>query len=196
MARLAIFIDGGYVDRLASDHFDVWIDFSKFVGEITAAVSGKTAEPMDLLRTYYYNCLPYQSNPPSQEERKRFSGKRNFFDALRRLDSFEVREGRLALRGHDGGKPIFQQKRTDLMLGLDFAPLSSKRQITHAALVAGDSDFIPAVQAAKSEGVSAWLFHGPRKNHQNSTYAQELWLESDARFAMTQSFAQSVAQRR
>lgn len=196
MARLAIFIDGGYVDRLAIDHFDVRIDFSKFVSEITAAVSGKTAEPMDLLRTYYYRCLPYQSSPPSQEERKRFSGKRNFFDALRRLDSFEVREGRLELRGYDSGKPMFQQKRTDLMLGLDFALLSSKRQITHAAIVAGDSDFIPAVQAAKSEGASVRLFHGPRESRQISTYAQELWLESDARLEMTQSFAQSVAQQR
>ena len=150
----------------------------------------KTSDTLDLLRTYYYDSLPYQSDPPTQEERERFAGKRRFFQALRRIESFQVREGRLALRGYDyRGQPMFQQKRVDLMLGLDFALLSSKRQITHAVLIAGDSDFIPAVEVAKQEGIAVWLFHGPgRTSESRSTYAEELWVAADVRFELTQDF--------
>ena len=194
MARLAIFIDGGYVDKLASTEFSVWVDYQKFVNEIVNTISSNTKEPLDLLRTYYYNCLPYQSSPPTAFEEKQFASKRSFFGALTRLDKFLVREGRLAFRGQDNrGEPIFQQKRTDLLLGLDFALLSGKRQITHAALVAGDSDFIPAVEIAKQEGVVVSLFHGPTKDRrEDSNYAQELWSAADERIELTQSFMESV----
>ena len=144
MAILAIFIDGGYLDPQAR-RYNIRVDISKLVSEIRETVASKTREPLDLLRTYYYDCLPYQSNPSTEAEDRRFARKRSFFDRLRRFDRFEVREGRLALRGYDSnGEPIFQQKRTDLLLGLDFALLSGKNRITHAAVVAGDSDFLPA----------------------------------------------------
>ena len=154
MARLAIFIDGGYIDALAQRHFHRRVDYRLLCAEITAAVSAKTPEPVDLLRSYYYHCLPYQGNPPSEEEAQRYAQSRRFFDALRRLERFEVREGRLAYRGDDAeGKPVFQQKRTDLLLGLDFALLSGKQRITHAAVLAGDSDLLPAFAVGQQEGV-------------------------------------------
>ena len=149
MARLAIFVDGGYVDALAEDEFSIWVDPGKFGEEIRQIVAAKTPESVDLLRTFYYHCLPYQSNPPTEEEKYRFGQKRRFFDALRYLSRFAVREGRLVLKGHNAdGEPIFQQKRVDLLLGLDFALLSGKRQITHAAVVSGDSDLLPAFHIA------------------------------------------------
>ena len=189
MARLAIYIDGGYFDQI-SRNIGVRVDFDKFVNEILTVVADRTPDPLDLLRTYYYDSLPYQSDPPTPEERDRFAGKRRFFEALRRIERFQVREGRLAFRGYDKrDKPIFQQKRVDLMLGLDFALSSSKRQITHAALIAGDSDFIPAVKVAKQEGISVWLFHGPgRSSGSRSTYADELWVAADMRFELTREF--------
>ncbi len=187
MARLAIFIDGGYVDALAME-FSVWVDYDKFVKEVVNVIASKTAEPLDLLRTYYYNCLPYQSSSPTALEADKFGKKRSFFNALKRLDRFLVREGRLAFRGYDkqDNKPIFVQKRTDLQLGLDFALLSGRHQITHAALVAGDSDFIPAVEVAKQEGIVVFLFHGP------SSGGQELWYEADERFELNQGFMSRV----
>ena len=143
MARLAIFIDGGYVDKLASE-FSIWVDYGKFIQEVVEVISRRTAGPLDLLRTYYYNCLPYQSSPPTDSEQEQFARARRFFNALTRLDRFLVREGRLAFRGiDDQGKPMFQQKRIDLLLGLDFALLSGKHQITHAVLVAGIATSYP-----------------------------------------------------
>ena len=85
------------------------------------------------------------------------------------------------------GKPIFQQKRTDMLLGLDVARLSATKQITHAAIVSGDSDFLPAIDLASQEGVAIWLFHGPP-----STYAKELWLRADERCEMDSAFMQRI----
>lgn len=195
VARLAIFIDGGYLDVLARDDFRVWIDHRRLSAEITRTVAAGTAEPLDLLRTYYYDCLPYQSDPPTPEERERFSRKASRFNALNRLDNYTVREGRLMFRGRDaGGNPIFQQKRVDLLLGLDFALLSAKNQITHAALVSGDSDLIPAVEVAQQAGIATWLFHGPRQSGRSS-YSNELWQAADRRVAMDKAFIDSVAMR-
>jgi uncharacterized LabA/DUF88 family protein len=196
MARLAIFVDGGYVDALATDEFSIPVDFGKLANEITKVVASKTPEPVDLLRTFYYHCLPYQSNPPTDEERVRFAQKRSFFNALQRLPRFALREGRLAFKGLSiAGEPIFQQKRTDLLLGLDFALLSGKRQITHAVVLAGDSDLLPAFRVAKDEGILVWLFHGPRKSKKNgrSTFADELWLNADERFEIDEAFMKLVA---
>lgn len=114
---------------------------------------------------------------------------------MRGLDNYTVREGRLMFRGRDANdQPIFQQKRVDLLMGLDFAMLSAKRQITHAAVITGDPDFIPAVEIAQQEGIITWLFHGPRQTG-HSTYAYELWLAADRRVEMDQAFMDSVAMR-
>lgn len=195
MARLAIFMDGGYIDALAEVEFGVRVDYKRLSDAIVDGVASKTPEPVDLLRTYYYHCLPYQSSPPTSDERARFSRMRSFLNALRRLERFTIREGRLAFRGMDSlGRPIFQQKRTDLLLGLDFALLSAKKQITHAAIVTGDSDLLPAMVVAQQEGIAAWLVHGPRVNSKgDSTYAEELWEAADERMELTLGLMNSVA---
>lgn len=185
MARLAIFIDGAYLDSVCREHFGgTGIDFEKFSEAIRTIVAAATPEPVDILRTLYYNCPPYQSNPPTLDESRRYAGFRKFAEALKSLRRFEFREGRLAFRGFDqNNKPIFQQKRVDLLLGLDFALLSGRNQISHIALVAGDSDLIPAVQVAKQEGVGTWLIHGPA-----TSFHRDLWQEADDRHEMDATF--------
>lgn len=195
MTRVAIFIDGGYLTELLKKEFGteelgsssdkvkkpVKIDFDKLAKEIAKRIGN-----VEILRTYYYNCLPYQSSPPSNDEKKRFENAQSFFSALRKLPRFEVREGRLAFRGCDiNGKPIYEQKRVDTLTTLDLALLSIKRQITHAVLLTGDSDFIPAIKAVQSEGVLVWLFHGLRPHG-------DLWDAADERFHITQDFIDQI----
>ena len=189
MARLAIFIDGGYIAKLAEHHFQVWVDFEKLSNETRDKIAANTREPLDLLRTYFYDCLPYQRTPPSDDEARRLGARRRFFAALRRLPRYEVREGRLAYQGDDSrGNPIFQQKRVDLMIGLDIAGLAMKNQITHAAVLSGDSDLLPAIEAARGEGVLVWLMHGTR-----DTYAGELWNAADERLSIDRAFMEGIA---
>lgn len=197
MGRLAIFVDGGYIDSLARQEFGgVRVDYAKLSAEVTATIDGRTSEPVDLLRTLYYHCLPYQSMKPSPEEALRYGRAQAFYSMLRRLPRYEVRLGHLAYRGQDAqGQPIFQQKRVDLLLGLDFALLAGKHQISHAAVLSGDSDLMPAVATAKLEGVCVWLFHGPAraKTSGKPTYALELWEAADERVELTQQFMDGVA---
>ena len=116
------------------------------------------------------------------------SGYQRFMSAVSYIPRFEVREGRLQYRGQKpDGSPDFVQKRVDLLLGLDVALLSAKQQITHMALLAGDGDFHPAVAAAKQEGISFWLFHGPR-----GTYSRELWQAADERIEFDATFMDTV----
>ena len=195
MSRLAIFVDGGYLDALAEEEFGIRVDMGKLGEEIRRIIATKSQDSIELLRTFYYHCLPYQSNPPTEEESIRFGNKRKFFSALNYLPRFTVREGRLVFRGKDiNGKPIFQQKRVDLLLGLDFALLSGKQQIAHAAVVSGDSDLIPAFRVAKEEGILLWLFHGPRESKKDgySTFANELWQEADERYEINLNFMQRI----
>jgi uncharacterized LabA/DUF88 family protein len=152
--RIAIFIDGGYFDATnRSECGGMKIDYAK--------LADKLANGVEILRTYYYNCLPYQQATPTAEEAKRFAQAQKFHFALRALSRFEVREGMLVFRGNNQrGEPIYVQKGIDIQLGVDLVLLSAKQQISHAVVIAGDSDLIPALSVAKNEGVLVHLYHG------------------------------------
>ena len=77
------------------------------------------------------------------------------------------------------------------MIGLDMALLAAKHQVTHLALFSGDSDLLPAVEAAKQEGVVVWLVHGP-----SHTYANDLWTAADNRMIVDREFVAEVARHR
>ena len=178
--RAAIFIDGAYLEFCLRHEFhQARIDYQKL-----AETMAGTA---DLLRTYYYHCPPYQGNPPTSEERERYANRRRFYTALDRLPRYKVRLGILEKRGEeaDGITPRFQQKRVDILLGVDLVQLAAKRQIQQAILLAGDSDFIPAVEVAKAEGVLVRLYHG------NGCHS-DLWQEADERVRIDDAFINSV----
>lgn len=176
--RTAIFIDGAYLDHVLKDEFQhVRIDFAK--------LSARMAGDAQVLRTYYYHCPPYQSTPPTEDERQRYSERRRFYAALDRLPRYMVRLGRLARRSAPGEAPRFEQKRVDILLGVDLVLLAAKGQIQEAIILAGDSDFIPALEVARQEGVLVRLFHGASRHN-------ELWEEADERVRITQDFIDSV----
>lgn len=146
MGRAAIFIDGGYLDKvvereLGGQRFDLF----KF--------STEAAGLDERLRTYYYHCPPYQSAPATDEERARTARADSFYHQLTRLPRFEVRKGRLQKTGS-----TFQQKKVDVLMAIDLVHLASTKQIQRAVLVSGDSDLVPAVEVAKFEGVVVDLY--------------------------------------
>ena len=177
--RIAIFIDGAYFDVTNYEECGgLKIDYSKFAIKLAGGI--------DILRTYYYNCLPYQSASPTREESARFAQAQKFHFALRSLPRFEVREGMLVYRGTDkNGNSIYIQKGIDIQLGVDLVLLSAKQQISHAVIVAGDSDLIPAICVAKNEGVLIHLFHG-------SAPHRKLIETSDERTQITHEFLTDI----
>jgi len=183
MSKMAIFIDGGYVYHILKDNFGIdnySIDYEKFVKWI----SGNSI----ILRTYYYDCLPYQSPQPTPRERRFVSKKQRFFLYLEKLSRFCVRQGKLVYRGNDDhGEGIFIQKRVDLLLGLDLGSLVSTHKVDEVAIITGDSDFIPVVEFVKREGVIVWLIHGPLY-----TYHRDLWQATDERKEITQNVINNI----
>lgn len=188
MDRCAVFIDGAYVDKLTQHHLDgVRIDFEKLTAHVSAGRS--------LLRSYYYHCLPYQSSTPTCAERNRFASAEKYFAALCRLSRFEVRLGKLEYRGKRAdGSGIFAQKRVDILLGVDMVDLAATHQISTAVLIAGDSDFLPAVETVKRHGVLTVLWHGSLGGPgRQSTCHNDLWDACDERFELSRDVARAVA---
>lgn len=151
--RAAVFIDGAYLTKILDVDFGKpKIDLAKF----SDILCGNN----ERLRTYYYNCMPYQSCPSTEEERRRFASMDKFVYTLRKLPRFEVKLGRL---GCVGGE--FIQKRVDIALAVDLVRLSCGRMIGKGVVVTGDSDFVPAIEAAKEAGVLVMLYYSPSSIH-------------------------------
>jgi uncharacterized LabA/DUF88 family protein len=181
-SRLAIFIDGGYLDYVIRDlGFSNKVDYRRFAETLSAG--------RDLLRTYYYHCLPYQSPTPTDEERLRFGTMQSFLAMLDQQPRFTVRRGKLARRGtRADGTPLFEQKQVDILMATDIVMLSAKHLVTEIVLVTGDSDFIPAIRVAKDEGVVVRLVHGVQRNRPH----QDLWDEVDERTVVDAGLLSSV----
>lgn len=158
MHKIGLFVDGGYLDKVLDPmRHGRRIDYHLLLTNLVS----KTGTDREIIRIYYYHCLPYQNNPPTSEQSAKLSSAQRFFRALQRTPRFEVRLGRLSYRGDDSeGKPIYEQKRVDLLLGIDLTLHSARHTLDEVLMIAGDSDFIPAIQAAKSEGIVTYLAHG------------------------------------
>ena len=145
-SKVAVFIDGGYLDHLR-DHRNLGrLDLEKLVHSVVGEG--------ELLRAYYYTCMPFLSKPPTEEERSRYAKKDQFLSVVRRLPRFEVRLGKIQRIGDE-----VRQKRVDILLAIELVSLAWKRNIDWAVVVAGDSDFVPAVEQAKDAGVVVRLLY-------------------------------------
>ena len=171
MGQCAIFIDGGYLTKILENEFArPYLDYQK--------LSDVLASPRERLRTYYYDCMPYQSSPPTQVERIKHSGKAKFIHAITRgSQRFEFRQGKL--RRTKTGQ--FEQKRIDVLLAIDMVRLCSKKQIDIVVLISGDSDLVPAVEASKEEGAIVQLYYRSRST------ADELLNVCDERYEIDQA---------
>lgn len=184
--RAAVFIDGGYLKMLLRDYGEPLIDYVAFTDELCRFSGGAYR-----LRTYFYDCLPYQSSPPTEEEKQRYIQAQKFIYTLQRKPRFQVRLGRLqkipdpnTLSGFN-----FTQKRIDVLLTVDLVRMSTEKQIQKAILVTGDSDFVPAVSAARDKGVEIWVWFG---RTQHSTIHDELLGECDECRELTFEFINSI----
>lgn len=154
--RAAIFIDGGYLlqqMKIAR----VTPDYPRLADYFLAPIRSQV--PLDLLRCYFYYAPPWMPQNPSEDDVRRMETHRKFVEEIESLSRWQTRMGKLERR-FDGPKEYFEQKRVDVLLSVDMTRHAAAGHIQHAVLVAGDSDFIPAVEAAKESGVTLTLWCG------------------------------------
>lgn len=180
--KAAVFIDAGFLVKVLEAFGKPKVDYYK--------LARWACGDCDLLRIYYYDCLPYQSPEPTQEERDRMSKAQGFFAALEKNPRFTIRKGHLKKRGYDEeGKPVCIQKGIDVYLVTDVLRISLKRQADQIVIIGGDSDFIPAIQYVQQEGIIVKLIHGPQNMF---PLYRELWGVVDEREGLTKEVLEQV----
>lgn len=185
MRRVAVFIDGGYLGKcVASQVPGSRIDYEALVKYVIGSDS-------PLVRAYYYDCLPYISNTPTEEEKERLAKKMGFLGYLEQIPRVQVRSGKVKPKAITGEAMVdgrmrsvtirdFQQKGVDVALAVDLVRLASKGRIDVACIMTGDSDFVPVIDIVKDEGVLVRLFYCAGWN-----VAPDLWRAVDERVEIT-----------
>ncbi|MBM4252628.1 MAG: NYN domain-containing protein [Deltaproteobacteria bacterium] len=153
--RAAIFIDGGYLLKQVQDA-RLTPDYRNLAAYLLKPLRRNVQ--LDLMRCYFYYCPPWMSERPTEAELRRMAAHERFMAELQeQCDRWQVRLGKLERR-RDGDKEVFAQKRVDVQLSVDMVQHAAAGHIQHAVLVAGDSDFIPAVIATKQSGATLTLW--------------------------------------
>ncbi len=179
MDKAIVFIDAGYLSKVLDSLGRPRIDFAKFSDLICKKANSER------LRTLYYDSPPYLSAKPSEDERERYAHKQKFFSKLNKLPKFEVRLGRLAHRGPG----VYQQKGVDTLLAIDLTRFSWRQVIQKAILVAGDSDFIPAIKEARFAGIIVQIYYAESGT---TGVHDEVFEVSDEQFEITKELLQQA----
>lgn len=149
MLTVANFIDAGYLHKIKERFNAPRLDYDRLVRTM--------ANSQRMFSTYYYDCLPPRF---VRGEGRRFWEQRRFLDSLRQIPRFYIRLGRLTARHCPYcQRRSWKQKCVDTQLAVDMTLCAAKGMITTMSLFTGDTDFIPAVQAARKCGVKVHLFH-------------------------------------
>ena len=136
--RLMIFIDGSNLYHSLKSHFKrTDIDIGKFCQ--------KLLDKRRLIRIYYYNALVGR-----REEPERYRDQQTFLASVNAIPYCELRLGRLVYINWPNSPPY--EKGVDIMLTTDLLTHSYKNNYDVAILVAGDSDYVGALQAVKDNG--------------------------------------------
>jgi len=136
--RVMIFIDGSNMYHSLKNFFKrTDIDMGKFCN--------KLLEKRRLIRTYYYNARVGQ-----REEPERYHDQQKFFAGITAIPYCELRLGRLVYNNWPSAPPY--EKGVDILLATDMITHSFKNNYDVAVLVAGDNDYVSAIQAVKDNG--------------------------------------------
>ena len=173
-----MFIDAGYFSKVLDSFGRPKIDFARFSDLLCQRANSER------LRTYYYDCMPYQRGRPTEEERNRYASKRKFVSKLNKLPRFMVRLGRLQRQ-----EGVFKQKGVDVLFSLDLTRFARRGVIQKAILVAGDSDFVPAIQEARHDGIIVQIYF---LRSELTSIHDELFEASDEQFEITRELLWSV----
>lgn len=145
-AKAAVVVDGGYWKKIIDDLGIRFVDLVSLTDII--------CYPAFRIRTYFFDGKTQHSQ--------------SFHDGLQLLDRFEVYLGEVVPRPFlcpscQETVQVLAQKRVDVALAVELVHLATTQQIDLVVLIAGDRDFIPAIETAKHAGVILRLIHGHPK---------------------------------
>jgi len=136
--RVMIFIDGSNLYHQLKSFFKrTDIDIGK--------LCDKLIDRRRLIRIYYYN-----ARVGLKEEPERYRDQQKFFTGVTATPYTELRLGRLVYANWPSAPPY--EKGVDILLTTDMITHSFKNNYDTAILIAGDSDFVGAIQAVKDNG--------------------------------------------
>ena len=136
--RIMIFIDGSNLYHSLKKFFRrVDID----IGCLGKKLLGKR----QLIRIYYYN-----AKVGRHEEPERYKDQQDFFNSVSAIPYCELRLGHLVYNNWPNVPPY--EKGVDVQLATDLLTHNFKDNYDVAILVAGDSDYVGALQAVKDNG--------------------------------------------
>lgn len=181
--RVGVLIDGGFFQSKFQSRFGRWAQPREIhdAGHRMLAESEFSGD--ELFRIYYYDTRPYggETHHPITGYTCDFSrtdgyrARDSFLRELALFPNVSLKLGRLA---HAGWKlqenaveeiksgrefdprmiiPSLVQKQVDITMALDIAWLSMKRIVEKVVLVTADSDFVPAMEFARREGMLVYL---------------------------------------
>jgi len=152
--RVMIFIDGSNLYHSLKNFFKrTDIDIGK--------LGNKLLDKRRLVRIYYYN-----AKVGLKEEPQRYRDQQAFFASISAIPYCELRLGRLVYINWPNTPPY--EKGVDIQLATDIIAHSFKNNYDVAVLVAGDNDYVGALQAVKDNGknVEVALFGKERTSRQ------------------------------
>ncbi len=167
--RVMIFIDGSNLYHSLKKFFErADIDMGRF--------AQKLLERRRLVRIYYYN-----ARVGRREEPERYKDQQAFFDSVAAVPYTELRLGRLVYINWPDTPPY--EKGVDVQLATDLLTHSFKSNFDVCVLVAGDNDYVGALQAVKDNGkhVEVALFGKERGSRQLREVADRI-INIDGRF--------------
>jgi len=136
--RVMIFIDGSNLYHSLKGFFKrTDIDIGKFCN--------KLLDKRRLIRIYYYN-----AKVGYKEEPERYRDQQKFFASVTAVPYTELRLGRLVYNNWPTAPPY--EKGVDIQLATDMITHSFKNNYDVAILVAGDNDYVGAIQSVKDNG--------------------------------------------
>jgi uncharacterized LabA/DUF88 family protein len=157
-----VFIDGSNMYHSLKALFHrTDIDIGRFCG--------KLLDKRRLIRIYYYN-----AKVGLKEEPERYRDQQKFFNSVEQIPYLEMRLGRLVYNNWPSSPPF--EKGVDIQLATDMITHAFKNNYDTAILVAGDNDFVGAIQAVKDNGknVEVALFGAERTSLNLRTVADRI----------------------
>lgn len=189
----AVIVDGGFVKKKLKESLGKFPTSDDVVALVEATMKKPRLAAAELFRVFYYDAPPFegQAKNPVDGSVINFSAtpqarlNRQLIDTLELKPDFAVRRGEIVHNGWKLGSaalrslsktsrpvaakdfvPDMGQKGVDIKIGLDIARISVNRTADIIVLITGDSDFVPVMKFARTEGIKVYLEtlgHGVRR---------------------------------